>query len=80
MVQKPNKVGQEELRALQDVTRELFRYRRRKVVKAIKMSNLPKPLLENPAMAKFLTMRVFELSVDDLLVVTDAVISISRRR
>lgn len=79
MVQKPNKVGQEELRALQDVTRELFRYRRRKVVKAIKMSNLPKPLLENPAMAKFLTMRVFELSVDDLLVVTDAVISISRR-
>jgi ribosomal RNA small subunit methyltransferase A len=80
MVQKPNRVSQEELQALQDITRELFRYRRRKVVKAIKMSNLPRPLLENPAIAKFLTMRVFELSVDDLLVVTDAVISISKRR
>jgi 16S rRNA (adenine1518-N6/adenine1519-N6)-dimethyltransferase len=80
MVQRPNRVGQEELQALQDITRELFRYRRRKVVKAIKMSNLPRPLLENPTIAKFLTRRVFELSVDDLLVVTDAVISISKRR
>jgi len=80
MTQKPNRIGQEESRMLQDVTRELFRYRRRKVAKAIKMSNLPRPLLEDPTMAKFLTMRVFELSIDDLLMMTDVIIKISGRR
>jgi len=80
MIQKPNGVSQEESRALQDVTRELFRYRRRKVIKAIKMSSLPKPLLEDPTMAEFLTMRVFELSIDDLLTITRAVTSTSKRR
>jgi len=79
MIRRPNRANQEEARMLQTVTRELFRYRRRKVIKAIKMSNLPKLLLEDPVIARLLTMRVFELSIDDLLMITDSLISISNK-
>lgn len=70
---KPDRIDKNKALALQRVTSELFRYRRKRVIKALKMSSLPKGLSSDPRLERLLDKRVFDLSPDDLLMLSKIV-------
>jgi len=67
MILRQERISRVEAQVLQRVTGELFRYRRKRVAKAIRMSSLPRTLLDDPRVAPLLDSRVFELQPSDLL-------------
>jgi len=73
MTLKPHRIDKNEALALQRVTNELFRYRRKRLSKALKMSGLPKSLSSDPRLERFLDRRVFDLSPDDFLMLSEIV-------
>lgn len=73
MVLKPQRIDRDFALTLQRVTNELFRYRRKRLVKALRMSGLPKSMSSDPSVRPLLDRRVFDLSPDDFLTLTEVV-------
>jgi len=73
MTLRADRIDKNEALALQRVTNELFRYRRKRVSKALRMSGLPKNLSSDPRLERFLDRRVFDLSPDDFLMLSEIV-------
>lgn len=67
MVLKPDRLDVKDVCALERVTKELFRYRRKKVAKALRMSALEPEALSGSVLNSVLEKRVFELSPEDFL-------------